>query len=284
VQSARILAYNAQKIAQLGFNTELAAREAASANQQLARLDSLLATGQFEQAHEIAASALLRLERAASELRRLVSTSDRLESNPLSISTDTLAEFATLQRSVESMRPRENLLAGGDFEDLSEMTQLGWQHLASNTAGARTTANLSPVEPQHGRYCLELKAAADSENFRRLASNHLVWIVSPPMVINPNQIIEISGWVRVDATRDDGGRLEILDSLGGPALSLVAGQTTGWRPFRMIRATTEPSQIRVTFALTGVGSAKVDAVVVRTLEAPLARRLPPAERASVKSR
>ena len=30
--------------------------------------------------------------------------------------------------------------------------------------------------------------------------------------------------------------LEITDSLGGPGLSLVVNQTSGWQPFRMIRA------------------------------------------------
>jgi hypothetical protein len=96
------------------------------------------------------------------------------------------------------------------------------------------------------------------------------------MPVSQNQMIEISGWVRVDKPFPGDEGLEISDSLGGPALSLVVSQTSGWQPFRMIRAATEPTQLRLTFSLTGLGSATVDAVMVRALEQPIARRLPPA--------
>jgi hypothetical protein len=109
-----------------------------------------------------------------------------------------------------------------------------------------------------------------------VAAANLVSIVSPEVPVSQNQLIEISGWVRVDEPFAGGEGLEIGDSLGGPALSLVVNQTAGWQPFRMIRAATEPTPLRLTFSLTGLGSAKVDAVMIRTLEQPIARRLPPA--------
>jgi hypothetical protein len=87
--------------------------------------------------------------------------------------------------------------------------------------------------------------------------------------------IEITGWVKVDrpfATPGEG--LTIIDSLGGPELSVVVGQTSGWQLFRMIRAVPRPTSLRITFALTGAGSANVDAMMVRTLQQPIARRLP----------
>ena len=48
--------------------------------------------------------------------------------------------------------------------------------------------------------------------------------------------------------------------------------------FRLIRVTSLPTNLRVTFALTGNGSAKVDAIMVRTLQQPIARRLPTVNR------
>ena len=42
---ARAMAYSSQRLAQVGLNAEVAAREAAAVNQQLAQVDSQLAAG-----------------------------------------------------------------------------------------------------------------------------------------------------------------------------------------------------------------------------------------------
>ena len=108
-----------------------------------------------------------------------------------------------------------------------------------------------------------------------------VWIVSPPASIEADKTVEITGWIRIDkpfATAGEG--LAVIDSLGGTELSIATGSTSGWQMFRMVRAVPQPTDLRLTFALTGVGSAKVDAVMVRTLEQPVARRLPAVASAS----
>ena len=80
-------------------------------------------------------------------------------------------------------------------------------------------------------------------------------------------MIEISGWVRVPQpiTGSIDG-LEIVDSLGGQELSLRVRSTTDWQPFRMIRGTSETTEMTLTFALDGLGSA-----VRRRRDGPLAR-------------
>ena len=96
------------------------------------------------------------------------------------------------------------------------------------------------------------------------------------MPVEKGQIIEITGWVRVDepiAGSVDG--LQIVDSLGGAELSLAVDQTSGWQPFQIVRAVPEATDLRLTFALTGLGTAHVDGVMVRALQQPVARRLPP---------
>jgi hypothetical protein len=239
-------------------------------------VDSQLAARHVEEAHDAIASLMKQFERVTAEQRLVIAPPALLESNPLAAFSDTLPEFAALERSLASLRPAENLLAGGDFEDIKQMTGLGWQHLEIPIANVRASAQLSAIQAKQGAYCLDLNAGLESGRARHFVDAILVSIVSPAIPVSPNQLIEISGWVRVDEPFASGECLEIADSLGGPALSLVVSQTAGWQPFRMIRAATEPAQLRVSFSLTGLGSAKVDAVMVRTLVQPIARRLPPA--------
>jgi hypothetical protein len=272
----RAMASSSQRLAQVGLNAEAAAREAVALKQQLALVDSQLAAGHAEQAHDAIAILMKEIDRTTAEQRLAIAAPTVLESNPLAAFSDTLPEFATLERSLGSFRPGENLLVGGDFEDINRMTQLGWQHLEGMAANLSTSAQLSSAQPQQGVYCLELEAAKGSAGGWSVVSGSLVSIVSPETPVDRNQLIEITGWVRVDRPFAGSDGLEITDSLGGPGLSLVVSQTSGWQPFRMIRAATEPGQLRLTFSLTGLGSAKVDAVMVRTLEQPVARRLPPA--------
>ena len=273
---ARAFAYGSQRMVQVGLNADIAAREAAAVNQQLVQVDSHLAAGRAEQAHDAISILMKMIEAAIAEQRATIAEGATLESNPLAAFSDTLPELVALDRSLASLRAGDNLLMGGDFEDLRQLTEHGWQHMEGGTANAQTSAQLSAIQPQQGTYCLELNAAAEAHHGRQQAAGNLVSIMSPPMAVEPDKLIEITGWVRVDSPFAGGEGLEITDSLGGQGLSLVVNQTSGWQPFRLIRAAKDPSQVRLTFALTGIGSAKVDAVMVRMLQQPIARRLPPA--------
>jgi hypothetical protein len=68
--------------------------------------------------------------------------------------------------------------------------------------------------------------------------------------------------------------LEIVDSLGGPELSLRIRETADWQPFRLIRGVSDTTDMTVTFALSGLGTACVDGVMVRVLGPPNVKRLP----------
>jgi hypothetical protein len=271
---ARAMAYSSQRLAQFGLNAEVAAREAAAINQQMAVVDTELAAGRAEQAHDAIAALMKQIEKATAEQRLAIATPKLLESNPLAAFSDTLPDFAAQERSLTLLRPGENLLPGGDFEDIKQMTGFGWQHLETVVENVQASAQLSAGQAKQGGYCLELSTKVDAASVHPLVAANLVSIISPEVPVSQNQLIEISGWVRVDEPFAGGEGLEISDSLGGPALSLVVNQTAGWQPFRMIRVAIEPAQIRLTFSLTGLGSAKVDGVMIRTLEQPVARRLP----------
>jgi hypothetical protein len=58
-------------------------------------------------------------------------------------------------------------------------------------------------------------------------------------------------------------------------MSLAVRQTSGWQPFQIIRAVPQSTQLRLWFALAGVGTASIDGVMARTLDRPVIRRLPP---------
>jgi hypothetical protein len=276
VRRARAVVYCGQKLTESGFKAEVAARGAATVNQQLAQIDSLITSGQGEQAHETLALVGRQLDEAETDQRRAIISTAVFESNPLAASFSTLAEYASFQRSVASLRPGGNQLVGGDFEDLGQMTQLGWEHMARPSQRVQTSAQLSAVDPQQGKYCLEMSAAAYSGENQKPAEDNAVWIVSPPIPVSEKQVIEITGWVRIDRPFEAGQGLKIEDSLGGPALSLIIGKTYGWQPFRILRAGTELSQMRMTLSVVGLGAVKVDGVMVRTLDQPVAKRLPPA--------
>jgi hypothetical protein len=270
---ARALASSTQRLAAVGVNAEIAARATAAVNQQLAQVDSQIAAGRLEQAHDAIAILLNEIDRATADQRLAIAPNTILESNPLDLFSDTLPEFASLHRSLGTLRPGDNLLFGGDFESLAQMTQQGWQHLEAATPSINTSAQLSATHPQQGVYCLDL-SAAPAAAAKPTISADLVSIVSPAVPVDQGKLVEISGWVRVDSPFVGGDGLEIEDSLGGPGLSLLVSQTSGWQPFRMIRVAPEPAQLRLTFTLTGLGAAKVDAVMIRTMEQPVARRLP----------
>jgi hypothetical protein len=254
--------------------TNDALRRCTAVNVQLAQIDPLLTAGRSEQAQSLAVSAIRALARLSDEQRRIAGTPTNLDSNPLAVSDETVAECADLQDSIESLSGGDNLLNGGDFEDLARMTASGWQHENQEMPGIAAGAELSTAEPQQGRYCLELRAtAADAASIA--ISNAPLLIISPPMPVSEGQTIEIRGWVRVDGPIA-GDALRILDSLGGPELSLAIRETSGWQPFRMIRGVPKSTELRVTFALAGIGSAKIDGVMVRPLQQPSPRRLPAA--------
>jgi hypothetical protein len=188
-------------------------------------------------------------------------------SNPLAIGSDRLAQLAAFQRSSPTMARGDNLLYGGDFEDLGQMTQLGWQHLRHEINGVNSRAELSTVEPRHGSSCLLLQNTQVPGGNVSHPGEISVWIKSPVVPIADPTWLEITGWVRVEgasANAEDG--LQIVDSLGGPDLAIVVGGTPGWQRFQMIRAAAESTELHLSFALAGIGTARVDAVMIRPLK------------------
>jgi hypothetical protein len=262
-----------RRLAQAGFQITSTAQLLSSAGGMLQQADAALASRYLDNTYQSIVGASALFDQAAAELQRIASVRAVRLSNPLALDESRLADFAAFERAYPSFRTGDNLLYGGDFEDLGQMTQYGWRHVQSDTRSVESQAELSASEPRHGQYCLMLQAFA-TPGSQANVDGVPVWVESPPVPIREEQVLEISGWVRVDVKSDDGEGLNIVDSLGGPQLALAIGQTNGWERFRIIRAAADSSELRLTFALSGLGTAQLDALMVRTLEQPPSRRLP----------
>jgi hypothetical protein len=121
---------------------------------------------------------------------------------------------------------------------------------------------------------LKLKATPLLAIQQPMRTDPFVWIVSPPVPVHENAIVEVSGFIRIDEAFDKSGGLVIMDTIGGPELSLIVRATSGWQTFRLVRAVPNATELRLTFSLTGVGTAQVDGVAVRVLQQPEPQRLP----------
>lgn len=263
----------------LGVVDAAARQDVATAGTLMQGCDRQLAAGDADRAYQSAGVARRLLALAAARQRLALAAGDLLASSPLTVSYDTLVDEAALAQSA-ALGGGENQLFGGDFEDLGQLVQFGWQHVDHPLPGVTVGAELSTDRPQRGSYCLRLSAAASAPGHGpALVPGAPVRITSPPVPVTAGQTIEISGWVRVPEPivgSIDG--LQIVDSLGGPELALAVRQTSDWQPFRLIRAVPESTAVTVTFALTGLGSASVDAVMIRPAGRPAIRRLPPVAR------
>jgi hypothetical protein len=251
---------------------------APSARSEIGRANAQLGAGNMDGAFRAASAARRLLAEAAKRQQRLVASAPPFSSTPLDAAQISVDDCALFQQRLAGLRAGENLLYGGDFEDLNQLTDFGWQHKATPLPGVEPNAELSGVEPYLGSYALRLSAdAVPPGTAPQVVARSLIEITSPPVHVERGQVLEISGWVRVPQPivgNIDG--LSIVDSLGGEELAVRVRESNDWQPFRMIRAAPVATDLTITFALSGTGTALVDAVMVRPLTAAAVRRLPEA--------
>jgi hypothetical protein len=197
VAEAALLADSARRLSALGVNMADTGAALASVDPQVRQVDALMATGSIGQAEQAVIAARDAIRKAA-EARDREIQSPVLVSNPLAVGSERLPDFVTFERSSMAMVRGDNLVYGGDFEDLGQMTHIGWKHMRSEVAGVDSRAEISTVEPRHGSSCLLLQNAATSDTAPPEVADAPVWIQSPPIPITDAGWIEITGWVRVD--------------------------------------------------------------------------------------
>jgi hypothetical protein len=246
----------------------IGASRVAPLKQAIQQCDQMLASQQATRTLQYAAE----IRHAAAIERRRVET-QQMFSGFVSLPTDRELRLLPTQRALEqslAVLPRgDNLLQGGDFEDLASTKNAGWLHANYAEARLDTGVQFTNSQPYHGGASLRL-TARDLGDAAELDEDPkpVVWITSPPVEVRESGVIEVTGWVRVATTDAAAGQLMVVDSLGGEQAALRIATTTGWQPFRMVRTVDETRSLQINFALTGPAVAEVDAVMIREVLGP----------------
>jgi hypothetical protein len=200
-------------------------------------------------------------QRAEASLRSTVAS-------PFTATFDTLPEHWQLLAVLRASAHQENVLAGGDFEDLQSMIEAGWRHVEHAQDGVETKVEVAPGGSSNGRSCLRMEVQPrDRSKAAVLLETAPLWVTSPAVPVSRGMIVSIRGRIRVPAAvRGSVDGLMIIDSLGGEALAERFGQTGGWEEFVLYRAAPSDGQLRLTFALTGFGEAMIDDVTIRPVQ------------------
>jgi hypothetical protein len=197
---------------------------------------------------------------------------------PAATTFSTLPQFWAMFNAVRSTQVGLNVLPAGDCESLPRLTASGWRHFEHRQESVQTDVQLISTEPHSGQECLQMRVwPADPKIAVGLLETPPVWITTAAAPVQSGQLVRIRGWVDVPTpitSSVDG--LMIFDSLTGPALAERIGQTRGWQEFSLYRIAPQSGAVTVTFALTGVGSARIDDVAIEPvlLRTPQQARVP----------
>lgn len=179
-----------------------------------------------------------------------------------------LPEHWEMVRRVRYSAPGPNLLPGGDFEDVQAMLGSGWQRGQTSSEIVSGFVELARQAAQSGEYGLRFSAVPrDSQSPPEALDAPPIWVISPPISVQPGQCLRIQGWIQIP--RPLQGTLDgfvILDSIGGESLAWRVRKTTGWQQFEMYRMVPQGGTVRLSFVLTGLGEVWLDEVRVQPME------------------
>jgi len=209
------------------------------------------------------------VERLAWE--RGVLATGSMVASPLSTSDATLAEHWRFIDALSSTAPATELLESGGMERIEDLAAAGWRHFALEQQDLRTAVEIDRTQPAVGTGSLTIKAEPTSPaDAPVVVETPPVWVVTPAVRVPAGRLLEIQArvWVPKPIKGSVDGLL-VFDSLGGPALAERVGMTPAWRRlvlYRIVPADAEDEPLTVTFALTGMGEARIDEVSIRVLE------------------
>ena len=209
------------------------------------------------------------LERLAWE-RGVVATGSMVAS-PLSTSDATLAEHWRCIEAMSATSPSTELLAGGGMERIEDLAENGWHHFALDQQSLNTAVEIERAHPAVGKGSLTMKAEPISAaEAPVVVETPPVWVTTPAVRVPAGRLLQIEARVWVPKPiRGSVDGLLVFDSLGGPALAERVGATPAWRRlvlYRIVPAESADEPLTVTFALTGMGEARIDDVSIRVLE------------------
>lgn len=202
-----------------------------------------------------------------------------LAASPLLASFSTLPGHWSLLRETAQRPPGANLLPGGNFENLQIWLNAGWDHFQHPVPGVIAQANLAPEAAHSGTLGLRLAVAPKAlDQVPQLVESPPVWITSAPVNLEIRSLVVIRGWVRIpEPIQGSADGLLVIDSLTGQHLAERIHANDQWQEFVLYRACPQSGPVRLTFALSGMGTAYVDDVsiqILTTASAPVASATP----------
>jgi hypothetical protein len=176
---------------------------------------------------------------------------------------NTIDALVRFLRAVPHTGQGLNLLGGGGCDQKSALVRAGWQTTVDQH---RATGQVAISDnPYAGDGCLQLTATWSKPATNPSADDRaIMWTNTPLVSVAAGQTVRIAGWVKLEPSVESDGQLVIFDSLTGPPLGLRLSQPTDgeWQPFTMYRTAEQSSDLTVSFALTGPGTAMIDEVSV----------------------
>ncbi|MEN1678738.1 MAG: hypothetical protein AAGJ46_04045 [Planctomycetota bacterium] len=242
------------------FYTKPVSGVAAACKRAISQSQAAEASSDLTGAYLAASRGLLVLSRGRREVFGRLTPAVRLDSSPLTHSPATWPDEIRLRQLLRALPRKGNRLAGGDFEDLATLKQLGWSYTRADNR--RASVKLVDTDPKHGERALWITCDAAGGN----AGEASAWVTSPTVKAEAGQLLEVTGWVRFEPASAGPGALVVVDSLGGETLSLTLREAADWRPFRLLRRPTSSEGLKLSFVLYGAGRGEVDAVMVRPVQ------------------
>ncbi len=232
--------------------------------QQLAREAETALTNQDYHASRTHARDSMQMLRILqrSQWREATRTLSSAMASPYAISYSTLPDhwrmIERIGRSAKNIQP--NLLRSGDFEDIDTMVVERWKHSQNPIDGTEAIAELYPRDKVSGDFSLRLLAAPLNRN--QVPANiegPLVQVTTPPLAVRSDQIVHITGWVKVSTSisgNQQGATLQ--DSIMGPGGALHWQAKSEWQKIDLIREVPQSENLILTLSLNGLGSILFD--------------------------
>ncbi len=209
--------------------------------------------------------------------------------SPYAVSYFTLPKHWKFRALLEQCSPGGNKLQDGDFEH-ADGVPTGWRIQQSTPDEVEGVARVTTENPHEGLGCLMIQVKAKAPPappppttppangkpapppqppvITALEPTYLA-VTSPPVQLPPGSLVRINGWVNVpkpiEASAD--GAL-IFDTAGGEPLGVrLTEATKGWKKFTLFRRVPVSGELRLTAALTGVGTVYFDDLSIEPLNA-----------------
>jgi hypothetical protein len=197
--------------------------------------------------------------------------------SPFVASYYTLPKHWKFRSQLEQCSPGGNKLPEGDFEQGTGVPA-GWRVYQATPDEVEGEARVTSDKPHDGRNCLMIQVRPKPLPNQSTAPNAppppvtaleptYLAVTSPPVSLPPGSLVRVSGWVNVpkpiEASAD--GAL-IFDTAGGEPLGVrINTATKGWQRFTLFRKVPAGGEVRLTAALTGVGTVYFDNLSIEPL-------------------